>query len=640
MIVEKEKIIEAKNIFGEKAAEIISRDLMIENWDDKSLKGSCPMGHEDNTPSFIWNPKNDSFHCFSCGSNYGIIDHYIKFYNLTFLRAVEKLFEETNIKHSFGEIGIRKEKDYKYPKYTISEDRTSVERYCATRGLSKDVLDYCGINQSKEGLMMFDFYDENDVLLTVKCRNPFKTKDGPKEWYLSGYDNSPILYNMNKIDTTQTLLITEGMMDTLACIDSGYINSVSIPGGTENLKFIEKCYDWLEGFKNIILWFDNDEPGIKARKEVASRLGAWRVMFVDLPKELEKEDGSKQKVKDANEVLYYFGKQTVLNFINNAQEVPIAGIQDLSTVDDFDIEKAAGLIPGISVINNIVYKFLFGSVAMVTGQRGSGKSSLINQMFICEALNQGHDIFVFSGELSPSVLKSWIELTMAGKEKVTMKDKFNRSMSQETKNQMRDWYKSRVWIYDDTDNSSDTVLNKAVTTTRKYGTKIWIIDNLMTLDLKNGENNTLQKQKEFLAKLIQLSKLYNVLIVLVAHPRKLQSGVELSGDDVAGSGDMANLAQYIISVKRFGAKEKEGEKDNKGNYKNGKEPISEDVEVSILKNRYTGFTNSGKLYFDYPSYRFYGTNEELYKRYAWNKDTSPIPKEDISKKNIPDFMRD
>ena len=66
MLIEKELIIEAKEKFGKKAIELIQDYFKLENWEEKSLKGSCPFGHIDDSPSFLWNPKNYSFHCFSC----------------------------------------------------------------------------------------------------------------------------------------------------------------------------------------------------------------------------------------------------------------------------------------------------------------------------------------------------------------------------------------------------------------------------------------------------------------------------------------------------------------------------------------------------------------------------------------------
>ena len=638
MIVPNEKILEAKEKLGEQAAFIIANDLKLENFDEKNLKGCCAF-HEESTPSFIWNPKQNCFKCFGCGKVYGILDHYISFYNLTFLGAVEKLFEETKIQHRFGERGVKTNREYKYPQYEEFENREQVEKYFASRKISKETLDYCDVRQSIEGLVIWNFFDENDVLLTVKCRHARKPKrNEQKEWFLPDYDNTPILYNMNKIDPTQPLAITEGQCDTLAIIESGYKNVVSVPSGTENMKWIETCFDWLEQFKKIIIWSDSDAPGIKMRREICARLGTWRCFFVDLPPEITTEDGKKIKAKDANEILYYLGKQAVLDYINNAQEFPVNGVDNLAKIDDFDIETASGHYTRLKELDNIVYKFLFGSVVLVTGQRGGGKSSFINQAFVCESLQGGSDCFVFSGEISASILKSWIELVMAGSEKIKMKNEFIHVIDPETKKQMRDWYNNRIWVYNETSNKVEDILDKAINVTRKYGVRTWILDNLMTMDIGADGTNILLKQKELIVRLTGLAKLYNVLIVLIAHPKKIQSGYSLVADDVSGSSDLTNLASYVLAVHRYTQKEKEGEKDGRGNFKRGKEPIEFDVSIEVMKNRFTGKLGTAQLYFDYSSYRFYRTNSELAFRYKWNKDTSPLPK--IENKNSPDWIQD
>ena len=112
---------------------------------------------------------------------------------------------------------------------------------------------------------------------------------------------------MNKIDTTQPLIICEGQSDCLSLIECGYTNAVSIPGGTENMKWVEYNFDWLEKFDKIILWFDSDEAGVKARKEASSRLGVWRIKYIEIPEELRKE--ANYKIKDVNEVLFFQGKE-------------------------------------------------------------------------------------------------------------------------------------------------------------------------------------------------------------------------------------------------------------------------------------------------------------------------------------------
>ena len=638
MLIDKQLIFDAKNELGAKAALIIAEDLKLKEFDETNLKSLCCF-HEEDTPSFSWNSKENCFHCFGCQKNYGIIDHYMSFYKMTFLDAVQKLFKETDTEFYFGEKGIQTHKNYIYPIYDKNDSRKEVEDYLKLRKISKETLDYCDVQQDDGQNIVFNFYDSNDVLTLVKYRPAKRIEHGEtKTWCQVGTGHKPLLFNMNRIDTTKPLLINEGEIDCLASIESGYTNSVSIPLGAGNTKWIEENFEWLEQFDKIIVWSDNDDAGMKMRKEVCSRLGTWRTLYVDLPKTLEDKNGKEISVKDTNEVLFFFGKEKVIDFIENAQEFPIEGIIDLSSVEDFDLEAAPGLYTGLKGIDNIVYKFLLGSVLLVTGRRGSGKSSLINQLFICEPLNQGHDVFVYSGELSGAVVKSWIELSMAGREKVQMKDSFVHIIDSQARKEMREWYENRIWLYDKSSNRADDILEKAVAVIRKYGVKIILIDNLMTIDIDADTQTLNQKQKEFIVRLNQMALLYGVLIVLITHPRKFQTGADLSGDDISGASEMTNLAQYLMSVRRFGAKEKAGEKRFNGQgWKTP--PIDFDTEISILKNRYTGKLGRVNAYFDYFSYRFYSTPQELWKRYGWNKDRSPLPINDPNKHSeIPQEM--
>ena len=625
MIIARELIEEAKNKLGDKAAYIIAKDLNLEQFDEKNLKSLCKWHNED-TPSLIWNEKGSFFKCFGCGKVYGILDHYMGFNNLTYLEAVQKLFQQVGIEYKFGEKGV-KVRDYKYPVYTPDDNRDIVDEYFGRRKISPQTLDYFNVMQLN-GKVLWNFYNENDVLETVKLKNPYKpAPKEPKEWFLPNYDNKPILFGMNKIDPTKPLVITEGSPDTLAVFESGYTNVVSIPNGTENKKWIEECWEWLEQFDKIILWFDNDAPGVKSRKEVASRLGTWRTLYVDVPLAMTLEDGRPIKCKDANEVLYHFGKDKVIRFIETAQEIPVTGVRNLSEVPEFNLEEADGLYTHLEPLDSIVYKFLMGSVVVLTGKRGGGKSSFANQVFVSEGLNQGYDIFYYSGELDPRVLKSWIDVNLAGEEKIKEKQNgFVKIIDSQARKEMSDWYSDRVWIYDNASNKAKHILDTGINVTRKYGSRIWILDNLMMMDLESdGEaTNVLQKQKEFMVTLAKIAQTYNVLIVLVIHPRKVSvNQSDLIADDVSGSGDLTNIAQYVVSVKRFSQKEKEGTLDGRGNYKKGEEPIKNDLAIEVLKNRYTGKQGTAMLNFNYSDYRFYSTEKEKQKRYKWNKDTSP-----------------
>lgn len=96
---------------------------------------------------------------------------------------------------------------------------------------------------------------------------------------------------------------------------------------------------------------------------------------------------------------------------------------------------------------------------------------------------------------------------------------------------------------------------------------------------------------------------------LVAHPRKTDKGQRLTKQDVAGSGDITNLADYVIAIHRISKADREPVKDGRG--KVIKEGETCDAIIDLFKNRPLGYQDKEvRLDFDYPSKRFYtpGTN--------------------------------
>ena len=626
MLIPKEKIDKAKELYGDRAMmDIVTYFGLEDSYNETSKSCSCPW-HKDKTPSFIWNPKNNSAHCFSCGRNYGIIDLYLA-QGMSYLEAVKKLFKQVDIEYNFSNKDVQ-DFSYRYPKREHS-DRANVEKYLGLRGISTKTLDYADVQSDIYGNVAFHYYNSNDILMTVKYRlgRKFnKEKDHNKCWSQKDSDFAPLLFNMNRIDPAKPLLVVEGEIDCLSVIEAGYSNVVSIPNGCANSQWIQYNWEWLEQFDKIILWFDSDEAGIKARNDILYRLGTWRTYYIEINPEDTTPNGA--RIKDANEVLYFKGKDRVLQYINKPLEIPVENVSDLSKAEDFDIEHAEGLYTGIKELDDQIYKLTFGTLNIVTGKSGEGKSVFVNQVAICRAVQQGYDVFVFSGELPAPILRNWVETNMIGREYITMKDGHVRVFNPEQRKLMQNWYAGKVLVYDDDYNTTATaLLNKMEELARKCGTKVFLIDNLMMIDLECNEEGRLQAEKEFVNKLIFFAKKYNVLVFLVAHPRKTGE-IRVTKEDIAGSGNIVNLAHMVFSVHRYTAKEKEGETNTRNQYIKGKEPISEDSCVEVLKNRITGILPLVKLYFDYPSYRFYKKPSELWFRYGWNKDTNPIRTDD------------
>ena len=71
-MVDKEKIAEVKNKIGTNTADLIADILHLEKYDPRNKKALCPK-HDEKSPSFIFNPKTNKYHCFGCGCSVDII---------------------------------------------------------------------------------------------------------------------------------------------------------------------------------------------------------------------------------------------------------------------------------------------------------------------------------------------------------------------------------------------------------------------------------------------------------------------------------------------------------------------------------------------------------------------------------------
>lgn len=208
-----DKIIEAKEIKGDDAAIEIAKHLNILNYDESKMKGSCPFGHSDSTPSFIWNKKDKCFTCFSCGKRYSILDMYTETEG-SYFSGIKRLFKETNIAYNFKGQKLSKEEyflNYKYPKIETNTELENVIGYLGKRGISEKTIRYAGIKQDIHGNIVFESHDLDGTLLSSKYRKAGKVLKGqPKMWYQKDASNCPILYNIDKVDITKPLVITEG----------------------------------------------------------------------------------------------------------------------------------------------------------------------------------------------------------------------------------------------------------------------------------------------------------------------------------------------------------------------------------------------------------------------------------------------
>lgn len=631
MQIERNAIMQAKEKLGDENARIIVEELGITDYDERDMKCCCPF-HAENHASFIYNKKAYNFRCFgACSRSYDILDVFM-LKGMTYNQACRKLFELAGLPYSFGELGVKTRRQYQYPKEVVCDDKSQVYEYFNKRKISPSTIDYADVRQDDEGNTVFNYYDTNDVLTMVKYRPSRRINKGENKcWCQKGADTTPLLFNMNRINTTVPLLICEGEPDCLSAIEAGFTNAVSVPLGSTNFHWIEENWDWLEQFDSIIICSDNDEAGLKMQRECIYRLGSWRTKVVEIPRFfINEETKEKRAINDLNEVLYFFGKEKVLELILDAKESPVPGVVDFSDIEDVDLDALDGIPTGLPNLDRYLMKLFYGTLNIVTGINGSGKSSFLNQV-ICQCLDRGENAYLFSGELPNFQAKNWLNFIFAGQRNVkecSFNDSVFYKVTPEAKKAISEFYRGRLYIRKDGESNKKTDIIKSMEdSVRKYGTKLLILDNMTAMDLEGNDNNKYDKQAELIMELIAFAVKFNVVVILVVHPHKIDMMRRLNKMDVQGISAIIDLAHRIISLYRVQEKDKQGEPKLNGSGWRVK-PIKADVIIDILKDRLTGYeSRSIEVFYDRPSKRFFTNEAELDYRYKWDQTVykTPLP---------------
>ena len=547
---------------------------------DELIFSKCPYcrNSTNSKEKFSINLKTGQFNCFraSCGVR-GNMFTLSKDFNFQISEQVDRYLNRNGFNNRFKKF-----------KESHKESTDPAIEYLRNRGISEEVCRKYELTTKAEqdNVLVFPFKDQNGELRFIKYRNMDFIKGetkGSKEWCEA--DCMPILFGMNHC-TDGRLIITEGQIDSLSCAEAGIDNAVSVPTGAQGTTWIPHCFDWIsKRFDEIVVFGDCENGKITLTEMVQSRFGkSKRVRIVRMD--------DYQGCKDANELLQLHGKDAVRQAVENAETVLSLQVKDMSDVQVVDMSKIPRISTGFEKADNkLGGGFMFGQVILLTGKRGNGKSTLGSQ-FVCEALRQGFNGFIYSGELPNFYVKSWIDGQIYGHSHLT-----NAQISE-----CEDMYRDRLFIYNssliETDELDD-LLTVVEDTIIKKDIKFVLLDNLMTALSAETNEQLYRRQSEFVGRLAKMSKAYNNVIMLVAHPRK--SKAQFENDDVSGTADITNRVDVVMSY----------DKDDK---------LADDVrKLKITKNRLTGRLGEIELYFDEDSKRISDIPADFKKDYLMSR---------------------
>lgn len=452
-------------------------------------------------------------------------------------------------------------REFKRPEKKIEPKDAAVE-FLKSRGISKAIAEQYEITvkSTDDNVLVFPFYEQGGENMTmIKYRAIKVPPKGNKEWYEK--DCKPILFGMNHCDlaASNTLVITEGQIDSLSLSEAGIKNAVSVPGGKNSFTWVPYCWDFVNQFKEIIVFGDHERGEITLLSDITQRFGKNHIV-----KHVRPEDY--QDCKDANDILKKYGPEQLQKCVDNAEIVPMKVLKDLADVKP--PSNVPKLSTGIRALDNLLHGGLpFGLYHVIAGKRGNGKSTFASQIF-AHALDQGYTCMAYSGELNDYNFKFWLDSQLAGPDHVredpatSNKEYKDYMIPTSIQDKISDWYRGRCFIYDNTiiRGADETiklldVIDEAI---RRYGVKVVLLDNLMTAMHKEaieGYSSEYERQGRFVDKLAEIAQETGAMILLVAHKRKESMGGVDGADDVSGSAQITNYAGVVMSYDRFSDKE-------------------------------------------------------------------------------------
>lgn len=530
----------------------------------------CPYcGNMTNSKNkFAINLATGQFNCFraSCGMKGNMIT-LSRDFDFQLSEDVDRYLNRNNYNGRF-----RKFREFH------AESKDPAVAYLKERGISAEITRKYEITvkEGKDNILVFPFKDSKGNLRFIKYRKMDFQKgvDKSKEWCEP--DCMPILFGMYQCTAAGPLIITEGQIDSLSVTEAGINNAVSVPTGAQGSTWVPHCYEWVNQFEEIIVFGDCENGKITLTDMIQSRFSRKKIRIV----RIEDYKGC----KDANEILKAYGKDAIKAAIENAAPVLSKQVMNMAEVRAVDLDTIPKIKTGFKGLDKILKGgFMFGQVILLTGKRGNGKSTQASQ-FICEALAQNYNAMIYSGELPDFFVKAWIDGQLYGKSQLTNSqiDACER------------FYNDRLFIYNnqlvETDELDD-LLTVVEDTIVKKDLKFVLLDNLMTAIQADQNEILYRKQSEFVGRLAKMAKAFNIVIMLVAHPRK--SKQEFENDDVSGSADITNRVDVVMSYDMPDKKE---------------HPEENQRTLKITKNRLTGKLGSIDLFFEDQSKRISEVN--------------------------------
>lgn len=424
-----------------------------------------------------------------------------------------------------------------------------------------------------------------------------KIRTVDKKYSTAGNWSEAVLYGQALFaNSGKYVTIVEGELDALAAYQmmGSKWPVVSVKNGAGSaLKDCKNAYEWLNGFDNIVICFDSDEPGMKAAAQVAELFGGKSKIV-----------RHRAGMKDACDYLRASNEKEFMDSWWGAEQyVPDGIIQGSSLFEEVmkDVAPADVMYP-FDDLNKLTYGLRKGEMVTITAGSGLGKSQFVREI-VWHVLNKVPENvgLLF---LEESARKTGLSIMSLAANKplhlpdceATMEDKqaaFDATLGTD-----------RLYLLNHFGSTSvDNIVSRVRYMAKALDCSYIFLDHISIVVSAQSNGDERRAIDEIMTKLRMLVQETGIALICVSHLKRPdgkghEEGTATSLSQLRGSGSIAQLSDMVIGLERNGQAEDLEERHT--------------TKVRVLKNRHSGLTGpAGRLLYSQQTGRMLEVKDEL-----------------------------